>query len=1007
MSTLNPSLSLEAATAIALQHFNLEGVLTPLPSYDDQNFRLTTHDGAVYVLRIANAAVGHEALALQLAALAHIEVQAPELAVPRVLPSVGGATIVEVEGPEGRWHHVHILTYLPGKLYADVSPHGPELWERLGAFLGRLNLALSSFEHPGLSQTHRWNLRQTPSLRGLLPLLSSERSTHLVGQALDAWDTDVVPILDDVPQQAIHGDANEFNVLVHTPQLASPEIAGLIDFGDLSNSARIAEVAIAAAYASLGTTNPLAVARAVVMGYHRVHPLLVEECQVLWPMMQARLAMSITYAAERRKLDPKNTYASASEDGAWTSLEYMAQTPNALAAAVFREACGFSPVSNVRAITQWLDEHADEIHPVVQPDPRQSKRHTFDLSVGSPLLAMLDNTTDPVVAGQAMKAELAANGAAIGIGRYGEARLVYTSPHFTAAHGERRSIHLGVDLFMPAGTPVCAPLAGTVHSFADNDVALDYGPTVILSHEPKPGLRFYTLYGHLSRASLNKLHIGQPIGAGQVFAWLGDAEENGGWVPHLHLQLITDMLGIEGNYPGVALPSQRAVWEALSPNPSELAGVSANEATAEHITHVAIESARAARLSPNLSTSYRKHLHIVKGRGAYLYDAEGRAFLDCVNNVCHVGHCHPHVVRAAQQQMAVLNTNTRYLHTNITTYAERLLAHFPEPLEVCFFVNSGSEANDLALRLAYAATGAREVITVDGAYHGHLVSLIDISPYKHDGPGGEGTPSYVSKTRMPNPYRGGDKDAALASIATAIADLKAQGKHPGAFICESILSCGGQIVLPSGYLKGAYEMVREAGGVTIADEVQVGFGRAGSAFWAFETQGVVPDIVTMAKPIGNGHPLGAVVTTRAIADAFHNGMEYFNTYGGNPVSSAVGLAVLDVIEQEGLQAHAHKVGGWLLEQFHRLQADVPLIGDVRGLGLFLGLELVTDRATKAPAAAHASYLVERMRDHGILLSTDGPIHNVIKMKPPLAFGMAEAERLVETLQSVLAEDALQ
>jgi 4-aminobutyrate aminotransferase-like enzyme len=364
--------------------------------------------------------------------------------------------------------------------------------------------------------------------------------------------------------------------------------------------------------------------------------------------------------------------------------------------------------------------------------------------------------------------------------------------------------------------------------------------------------------------------------------------------------------------------------------------------------------------------------------------------------------------------MAVLNTNTRYLHDNLVTYAERICALLPDPLSVCYVVCSGSEANELALRLARAHTRRTGVIVVDGAYHGNTSSLVDISPYKFDGPGGSGCPPHVQKVRMPDVYRGpygrGDADAGLLyaeDLAAATSRAEAAGHPVAAFICESLLSCGGQIVLPDGYLAGAYRAVRAAGGVCIADEVQVGFGRVGTHVWGFETQGVVPDIVTMGKPIGNGFPLAAVVTTPAIAASFDNGMEYFNTFGGNPVSCAAGLAVLDVMRDEQLQARALAVGAHLSRGLEGLMAGFPIVGDVRGLGLFLGIELVRDRGTLEPAAVQAGYIVNRMRDRGILVSTDGPLHNVIKIKPPLPFNPEDADRLVETLAAVLREDPAQ
>ncbi len=419
---------------------------------------------------------------------------------------------------------------------------------------------------------------------------------------------------------------------------------------------------------------------------------------------------------------------------------------------------------------------------------------------------------------------------------------------------------------------------------------------------------------------------------------------------------------------------------------------------------------RQQHLGKSLSISYQKPLKIVRGAMQYLYEENGRAYLDCVNNVCHVGHCHPHVVRALRDQALILNTNTRYLHDNIIEYTRRLIAKFSKTLSVCFFVNSGSEANELAIRLARAHTGQTDCIVIDHAYHGNTNAVIELSPYKFDSTGGSGAPNHIQKVPIPDLFRGlyraDDEDAASKyanHVQDALRNLKRQNRGIAAFFAESLPGCGGQIVFPDGYLKAAYNYIRNAGGVCVADEVQIGFGRVGSHFWGFETQGVVPDIVTLGKPIGNGHPLGAVVTTAEIAESFFNGMEYFNTFGGNPVSCAVGLAVLDVIENENLQENANAVGKHFKNRLQQLQEKHTIIGDVRGLGLYLGVELVKDRETLEPAAGEAATIIEKMKDAGILLSTDGPLHNVIKIKPPIVFSEENADLVVETLDRVLAQ----
>ena len=348
------------------------------------------------------------------------------------------------------------------------------------------------------------------------------------------------------------------------------------------------------------------------------------------------------------------------------------------------------------------------------------------------------------------------------------------------------------------------------------------------------------------------------------------------------------------------------------------------------LNHKEISELRKNLLSPSLSLSYDEPLHIIKARGQYLFDANQNQYLDAVNNIQHVGHCHPKVVEVAKKQYDILNTNTRYLDETIVTYAQALTDYLPNGLNICYFTNSGSESNDLALRLARIATESEETIVLDGAYHGHVSSLIEISPYKHNGKGGDGPPSFVHTVPMPDMFRGkyrGEKalKGYIDELKVILDTISKQGKQVSAFIVESIMGCGGQLILPQNFLKQSFELVRSAGGICIADEVQVGFGRVGTNFWGFEMAGVIPDIVTMGKSMGNGHPLSALVSTKEIADKFNNGMEYFNSFGGNPVSCAIGNAVLDVIKEEGMQQRALKVGSYLINEIKSLQSKLSLI----------------------------------------------------------------------------------
>lgn len=412
----------------------------------------------------------------------------------------------------------------------------------------------------------------------------------------------------------------------------------------------------------------------------------------------------------------------------------------------------------------------------------------------------------------------------------------------------------------------------------------------------------------------------------------------------------------------------------------------------------------------SISYSNTSPLMAVGGYGAYLVDEKGNRYLDTRNNVCHVGHQNRLVAACVARQVATLNSNTRYLHPNVALLSEKLLAKFPPALSVVFFVNSGSEANDLALRLAKAHTGSEHVVTVSRAYHGHTASVIKISPYKFAGKGGSGQSRHVQVVPCPDPYSGRYRDKATGVGDQDIAEhyaqhvrdaIKRAGGRVGSFFIESGMSVAGVVLPPSGYLRKCYKAVRAAGGVCVADEVQTGFGRFGAHFWGFQQQGVVPDIVTMGKPFGNGMPLAAVVTTRAISNSFANGMEYFNTFGGNPVCAAAGLAVLEVIEQKGLQRLALETGEYLQNEVRRLALKHVLIGDVRGSGLFIGIEFVRDRATREPATAELAAICSRLKDRRILTSVDGAFDNVMVIKPPMVFGKREVDLFVTNLDQVL------
>jgi 4-aminobutyrate aminotransferase-like enzyme len=405
---------------------------------------------------------------------------------------------------------------------------------------------------------------------------------------------------------------------------------------------------------------------------------------------------------------------------------------------------------------------------------------------------------------------------------------------------------------------------------------------------------------------------------------------------------------------------------------------------------------RKKALGPSYHLFYDSPVHLVRGQGVWLWDAKGRKYLDCYNNVASVGHCHPDVVAALANQASILNTHTRYLHENVVELAEKISSKMPGKLSVCIFVCTGTEANDLATRLARTATGNQGMLVSEYTYHGDSTLVHTLSTADSDD-----RPDWLSLFEPPCQYRpafDGDDllEGYVGSVRSAIEDLKQKGQQPAAIMIDSIFDCQGTIEAPKGYFQQVYKTVRDAGGLVIADEVQSGYCRTGK-WWGFAHDDVVPDIVTLGKPMGAGHPLAAVVTTPEIAEKFASKSSYFNTFGGNPVSTAVGKAVIDIIDVENILENVANVGAYTRAGLEKLQEKYDTIGDVRGRGLFLGMELVKDRTLKTPDEIAAHQMANLMKDEGVILSTHGRYENTLKIRPPMIFNQENADQLLTAL----------
>ncbi|SLN40145.1 2,2-dialkylglycine decarboxylase [Roseovarius albus] len=990
------------ATVLQSQ-WGISANLSRLDGEYDLNFLASADDGQRYILKAMRPGCEAGLVDLQAQTLAHIAQNAPDLPFPRVVPTQSGQMLIEVADEGGKARLAWVQVCLAGQCYAKSEPKSLDLIENLGHVLGETDKVLESFQHPELGRDFKWNLMQADWINDHLDAIGKPERRDLIADIASGF-SDVKGRLDAQPLQAIHNDANDYNILVKG-HLSEPRIvSGLIDLGDMCAAPRVCDLAIAGAYIVLDHRNPEQALAAFVRGYHEANPLSAGEVSLIWPLLRMRLAVSVVNSTLMAVENPNDPYVTISQAPAWRLLEN--DTINGdLMSARLRAACGL-PVT----------DGAERIHAFLN-DQRGEFAHLFGQSLSDTPMGSLsvENSTWPQNPFHMPLEEAARVGEEFGpewwLGYYNEPRLIYAEPGFRKGPwkaSDRRTVHLAVDVFTPEGTALYAPMDATVEVVEDRDNHLDYGGVVILYHETPDGDGFYTLYGHLDPELCDRLKPGDKIAKGEAFAKLGDPTQNGGWSPHVHFQLALTTVGMEANWPGVGDPDEMYLWHAVCPNPAALLNLPDEKVFYRPTDKQQIKQGRQDHFGQNLTLTYDDPVMLVRGWKHHMFDEWGRPYLDAYNNVPHVGHAHPRIQAVAADQLKRMNSNTRYLHPAQTAFADKILSKLPDHLEVCFFVNSGTEANELALRLARAHTGAKGMVTPDHGYHGNTTGVIDISAYKFNAPGGIGQSDWVELVEVADDYRGSfkrdDPDRAQKFadlIDPAIASLQQKGRGLAGFIAETFPSVGGQIIPPQGYLAAVYEKIRAAGGVCIADEVQTGLGRLGDYYFGFERQGAVPDIVVLGKPIGNGHPLGALVTTRAIAESFAKGPEFFSTFGGSTLSCRIGKEVLDIVDDEGLQENARRMGERLKQGLEQMETEFACVGDVRGMGLFLGVELINPDGSEGTAIC--KYIKNRMRDHRILIGNEGPKDNILKIRPPLTIEAEDVKMILRSLRSVLQE----
>ncbi|HMA53381.1 MAG TPA: peptidoglycan DD-metalloendopeptidase family protein, partial [Acidobacteriota bacterium] len=588
----------------------------------DDNFRLEAADGTARVLKIMHPARQAGFVDMQCSALRAVAERDPGLAAPRVIPDRAGRLWSTTPAGPGGPRLVWMLTYLPGRPIAGIRPITPELLREIGEMLARLGLALSGFTHQAARRELKWDLARAGWIRDRLDAVREPRRRALVENVLARYDAEVVPSLPRLRRSVVYGDANEHNVLVEVEPGRPPRLAGLVDFGDMVETVSVSEVAVAAAYAAFGADDPLSRVSPLVAAYHRLLPLTEDEIALVDPLIRMRLAVSVVNSACRAAAEPEDPYLTVSEAPAWAALEAFGKIPPRLAHYAYRDACGLPPSPQGPAVMRWLETAAASRARVLEHDLRVDPVVVLDLSAGSPMLGADPSDLETPRLSETIAKAMKDAGAAVGIGRYDEARAIYTTAAFGAGGSpvaapnpvaEGRTVHLGIDLSVPPGSAVRAPLEGTVHVVARNDAPKDYGPLVILRHAIPSGEEFFTLYGHLDPGSVASLSPGKTLRAGEAFAAVGAPPANGDWWPHVHVQIILDLLGLDRDFPGVAPAGRRSLWTGLSPDPNLILGIPAGRFPVREPEKPETLAARRRLLGHNLSVSYRRPLKIVRG----------------------------------------------------------------------------------------------------------------------------------------------------------------------------------------------------------------------------------------------------------------------------------------------------------------------------------------------------------------------------------------------------------
>ena len=953
-----PQVTEAQAQEILATHYGLRARATSLGSNQDKNFVVAgPEDEIVGVLKIANPAFNATEIEAQDLAAELIAEAEPTLRMAVPLPNLAGQKCTAISGLVDGTAYVRLLRFLPGGTLLDSGYLSPTAVAGLGEIAGRVSRALEGFRHPGLDRVLQWDLRYGAAVVAELISYVADPVSRRGGYGSHRGLGRIAPVVDELPRQAVHLDVTDANVVVGRRADGSAYPDGVIDFGDLSDSWAVSELAITVS-SVLGHpgSEPISILPAV-RAFHANRPLTAAEADVLWPMVVLRTAVLIASGAQQASLDPDNPYLANQSGGEWRMFEQATSVPIDVMTAAIRADLGLAVVTGPIEVTV----------PLVDADPAAVV--TLDLAATSDVYDFAfenDGSLNADIEDELARTAVQ-SGARLVVTQYGQARLSRTRKLSQQSPDVVATV---ISVWAASATPLVAPWDGEID-----------GSTL-------RGAEYELTLSGVDLAASGSVRAGEPLADAPAGAWVE--------------------VGVRPVGAPEAPPLTRFElapgWLALTRDPRPLLGLPAVEVRDAGD----LLSRRDASFAPVQEFYYAKPPQIERGRRHYLMSTAGRTYLDMVNNVTVLGHAHPRVAETAARQLRKLNTNSRFNYAAVVEFSERLAALLPDPLDTVFLVNSGSEASDLAIRLATAATGRRDVVAVREAYHGWTYGTDAVSTSTADNPNALATrPDWVHTVESPNSFRGKYRGAEAVRYAgeavEQIERMVADGRPPAAFICESVYGNAGGMALPDGYLQQVYAAVRAAGGLAISDEVQVGYGRLGEWFWGFMQQNAVPDIISIAKSTGNGYPLGAVITSRAVADGFRSQGYFFSSTGGSPLSCAIGMTVLDVLRDEGLQNNAARVGAHLKARLQALQEKHAIIGTVHGIGLYLGVEMIRNPETLEPATEETSAICDRMLELGVIIQPTGDHQNILKTKPPLCIDIEGADFYVDALDRVLTE----